>query len=53
MSYFSQHIHKLLLNEAHFRTRLVKRSGGIWQTRLLETLSQTVAQQRRIVPFML
>ena len=47
VNYFSQHIHKLLLNRAHFRTRLVKRSGGIRQTGLLETLSQTLAQQLR------
>jgi len=45
VSYFSQHIHELLLNGAHFRTRLVKCSSGIRQTRLLETLSQALAQQ--------
>ncbi len=42
------------LNGAHFRARLVKRSCGIRQTRLLETLSQTLSQQlrdsRRIQP---
>jgi hypothetical protein len=47
VSYLSQHVHKLLLNGVHFRTRLVKRSGGIRQTGLLETLSQTLAQQLR------
>jgi hypothetical protein len=41
VSYFSQHVHKLLLNGVHLGERLVKRSGGIRQTGLLETLSQT------------
>jgi len=43
VSYFSLHVHKLLLTGAHFRTGLVKRSGGIRETRLLEALSQTLS----------
>ena len=47
VSYFSQHVHKLLLNGIHFRTGLVKRSGRVWQTGLLEALSQALAQKLR------
>jgi len=47
VSNVSQHVHKLLLNVAHFRAGLVKRSDGIRQTGLLETLSKTFAQQLR------
>jgi hypothetical protein len=47
VSYFSQHVHKLLLNGIHFRTGLVKRSGRVRQTGLLEALSQALAQKLR------